>query len=50
MAEMDIGYFGDERLKKMAHGLLNACPIGRRFACASLGIRGLRKLSSDASS
>ena len=34
MAEMDIGYFGDERLKKMALCCWHAFASGRRFACA----------------
>jgi hypothetical protein len=37
MAEMDIGYFGDARLKKMALGCLLVFASGRRFACASWG-------------
>lgn len=46
MAEMDIGYFGDERLKKMAHGCCSAFAIGRRFASASLGMIGPRRSNS----
>jgi hypothetical protein len=36
MAEMNIGFFGDERLKKMARSCCNVFAIGRRFVCASL--------------
>jgi hypothetical protein len=43
MAELDIGYFGDERLKKLALGLFNACPIGRRSAFATWGTIGPRR-------
>jgi len=43
MAEMDLGYFGDERLKKMALGFCNAFPIGRRFICASSGTIGPKR-------
>ena len=35
MAEMDIGYVGDKRLKKQAPGFCNAFPIGKRSVCAS---------------
>jgi hypothetical protein len=35
MAEMDIGYFGDERLKKTARVCLRVSANGRQFACAS---------------
>jgi hypothetical protein len=45
---MDIGYFGDERLKKMARGCCDAFAIGRRFACANWATTGLRKLGSGA--
>ncbi len=37
MAEIDIGYFGDERLKKMAPDCLPAYASGKRFVCASWG-------------
>ena len=37
MAEMDIGYFGDRRLKKMARGCWVVCVSARRFVCAGLG-------------
>jgi hypothetical protein len=36
MAEMDLGHFGDERLKKMAPGCCDVLRIDRRFVCASL--------------
>jgi hypothetical protein len=45
MAEMDIGYFGDERLKKMARGCLPASVSGRRFVCASWGTIAPKRLS-----
>ena len=34
MAEMDLGYFGDERLKKMALSCWNVFASGRRSVCA----------------
>jgi hypothetical protein len=34
---MDIGYFGDARLKKMAHGCLLVSVSDRRFVYASWG-------------
>jgi len=34
MAGMDIGYFGDGRLKKMALSCWHVCASGRRFVCA----------------
>ncbi len=35
MAEIDVGYFGDARLKKMARDCLHASASGRQFVYAS---------------
>ncbi len=37
MAEMNIGFFGDERLKKTVRGCCGVSAIGRQSICASLG-------------
>ncbi len=43
MAEMDIGYFGDGRLKKMAPGCWHVFASGRRFVFASSETTGPRR-------
>jgi hypothetical protein len=43
MAEMDLGYFGDERLKKMARGCCGVLRIDRRSVCESSETIGPKK-------
>lgn len=47
MAQMDLGYFGDERLKKMALSCWNVFASGRRFVCASLVTTAPRRSNFD---
>jgi hypothetical protein len=43
---MDIGYFGDARLKKMVRGCLLVSASGRRFVCASWAMTAQKRSGS----
>jgi hypothetical protein len=45
---MDIGYFGDARLKKTVRGCLLVSASGRRFVCASWATIGRKRSSFGA--
>ena len=47
MAEMDLGYFCDERLKKTALSCFIAFASGRRFVCAGSQMIAPKRSSSN---
>ena len=46
MAQIDIGYFGDARLEKTAHGWRRALASGKQFASESSETTGPSRSSS----